>query len=445
MTHSLAGEQAVVIGAGIGGLAAAGALAEHFDRVILFERDVLTDAAISRSGTPQDKHLHALMSGGERALSELFPGFTQDLVTNGAVPLRVGLDIRDERPGFDPFPVRDLGWSAYALSRPSIELTLRRRVTKLRNVVLRSGCRVQQILAADDDRIAGIRYETREGQCEMVPADLVVDASGRGAPTLALLGTLGLAPPEETVIGVEIHYATANFAIPPGTLTGWKAVVTRGTVEDGRFGVMSSLEGNRWMVSIGGRGDVRPPADIDGFMDYVRRLRTPTIYHAIRDAERLSGIARYGLTENVRRHFERLNRFPRGLLPLGDAICRFNPIYGQGMSVAAMEAGVLHRLLRQRRLDRAPLADLTSAFLAEAATLIETPWNLSAIPDFAFPSTRGDRPADLERRLALSGAVSRLAARDPSIHKLMLEVQHLLKPPSVYGEPALQQRILAEI
>ncbi len=212
---------------------------------------------------------------------------------------------------------------------------------------------------------------------------------------------------------------------------------------DSRGGLMLPLEGNRWMATIGGRhGDV-PSGDAEGFLTYASALRTPTIYNAISHARRLDGVARYGFPESVRRHFERLDVFPRGLLPIGDAICRFNPVYGQGMSVAALEACLLRRLL-ERLGDGDPIAGLAPAFFAEVQALIETPWSV-AILDFVFPDTRGQRPADFETTLRFGIALTRLAAEDPAVHKLTAEVQNLLKPRSVYRDPKLVERVLAKM
>ena len=273
----------------------------------------------------------------------------------------------------------------------------------------------------------------------------MVDASGRGALTLALLQSIGRPPPEETTIGIDLGYATCVFAIPDDVSTDWKGVMTFGQApQNSRGGLMLPLEGNRWMATIGGRhGDV-PPGDAEGFLTYARALRTPTIYNAISHAKHLNGVARYGFPESVRRHFERLDVFPRGLLPIGDAICRFNPLYGQGMSVAALEACLLQRLLERPGGDGNPIAGLAPAFFAEVQALIETPWSV-AILDFAFPDTRGQRPADFETTLKFGTALTRLAAEDPAVHKLTVEVQHLLRPRSVYRNPALVQRVLAKM
>jgi 2-polyprenyl-6-methoxyphenol hydroxylase-like FAD-dependent oxidoreductase len=456
MASTLIGKQAVVIGAGMGGLTAAGALADHFDQVVVLERDTLPSEPTYRAGTPQARHVHALLLSGQRALSELFPGFEQDLERAGAVPLRVGLDVRLERPGYDPFPQRDLGWFSYAVSRPTIERAVRRRVESRANTTLRQNCRVQEVLASPNgEAVTGVRCDNGNGASETIAADLVVDASGRGALTLALLQSIGRPLPEETTIGIDLGYATCIFAIPDDASTDWKGVMTFGQApQNSRGGLMLPLEGNRWMATIGGRhGDV-PPGDAEGFLTYARALRTPTIYNAISHAKRLDGVARYGFPDSVRRHFERLDVFPRGLLPIGDAICRFNPVYGQGMSVAALEACLLRKLLERLAGDRLgvdrlggdsnPIAGLAPAFFAEIQTLIETPWSV-AILDFVFPDTRGQRPADFETTLKFGIALTRLAAEDPDVHKLTVEVQHLLRPRSVYRDPALVQRVLAKM
>jgi len=446
MASTLVGRQALVIGAGIGGLTAAGALADFFDQVVVLERDTLPSEPAHRAGTPQARHVHGLLLSGQRALSELFTGFEQDLARAGAVPLRVGLDVRMERPGYDPFPQRDLGWFSYAVSRPTIEHAVRRRVESRANITLRQRCRVTEMLAtANGEAVTGVRCENGDGASETIMADLVVDASGRGALTIALLQSIGRPLPEETTIGIDLGYATCIFAIPDDAPTDWKGVMSFGQApQNSRGGLMLPLEGNRWMVTIGGRhGDV-PPGDAEGFLTYARSLRMPTIYNAIRQARCLDGVARYGFPESVRRHFERLDVFPRGLLPIGDAICRFNPVYGQGMSVAALEACLLRRLLERLGEDSQPLAALASTFFAEVQTLIETPWSVAML-DFAFPNTRGQRPPDFETTLKFGIALTRLAAEDPAVHKLTLEVQHLLKPRSVYRDPTLVQRVLAKM
>jgi 2-polyprenyl-6-methoxyphenol hydroxylase-like FAD-dependent oxidoreductase len=445
MTSTLIGKQAVVVGAGMGGLPAAGALADFFEQVVVLERDTLPLDASHRAGTPQGRHTHALLGGGQRALGDLFPGFEQDLAGAGAVPVRVGLELRFEIPGFDPFPQRDLGWDAYAMSRPLIESIVRQRVRQLANITIREHCRALELVPSPDGAVvSAIRFENREGETETLGADLIVEASGRGYLTFGLLESIGRPRPEETIIGLDITYATSVFAIPDHAPTDWKAVMTLDSpAQGGVAAVMAPLERNRWIVTLVARHGSKPPGDRDDFLAHARQLRTSTIYDAIRGAEPLGEIVRFGFPASVRRDFDRMEGFPRGFLPFGDAICRFNPVYGQGMSVAAKEAHLLHALLGRRAAEADPLAGLASAFFAEAATMIETPWALAAIPDLAHPKAQGERPKDLEESLKFGEGLNRLAAEDADVHKLLMEVLHLLKPQSVLREPDLVERVKA--
>lgn len=438
------GKQAVVVGAGMAGLTAARSLVDFFERVIVLENDALPKQATYRPGTPQSRHVHVLLAGGLQALSRLFPGFEESLSQAGAVRLRMGYDYRREFPGYDPFPQRDLGIPIYSMTRPSLELTVRKRLGEYRNVEVRENCRAQEFIWGADPTVTAVRYQDAQGKAETLPADLVIDASGNGNLTFALLHSLGWSLPEETSIGIDIGYATAFFDIPKDAPPDWMGVLTLPDYpRDKRGALMLPVEGNRWILTLGGRYDEKPPADWDSWLRFAQQLRTPTVYNAIRHAKPVSEIARFVFKASSWRHFEHMEKFPRALLPLGDAICRFNPVYGQGMSVAALEAEVLNSLLTAHDAGSDGLAGLVSAFFAEAAKLIDTPWWTAAIPDFIDPRTEGQRPSDLEDMLKFSAALLELAARDAAVHKLLIEVQNLLKPRSAYRDPELIRRATA--
>ncbi|WP_154071228.1 FAD-dependent oxidoreductase [Bradyrhizobium lablabi] len=426
-------------------MAAAAAVAGHFERVTVLERDVLPLDASPRPGTPQDNQLHVLLTGGQRALGELFPGFADDLARAGAVPIRLNLDFREEFPGFDPFfPQRDLGWDLYGMSRPLLELIVRRNARKLPNIAMRDGCRALHIVASKDGSATGVRLETKDRTDETLPADLVIDASRRGALALSFLEATGRPRPAQTEIGVDLSYATATFAIPEGS-RNWKAVVTIPEIPaSSRTGYLVSIEGNRWIALISERHIEMPSPDPDEFMGRMQQLRTSTIYDAIKDARRLDGIHRFSIPENSWQHYEQLGDFPRGLLPIGDAICRFNPIYGQGMTVAAGEACILRDLLAKRAGSKDPLAGLGQAFLAGIQPLLTDAWSQSAVPDFAHPQTRGERPADLDDSLRFGGGLLRLAGQDATVHKLMMGVRQLIEPGSALGDPELVRRVTSQ-
>jgi 2-polyprenyl-6-methoxyphenol hydroxylase-like FAD-dependent oxidoreductase len=437
-------KQAVVIGAGMGGLAAAKAVAPHFEKVIVFDRDVLPDAPAPRPGTPQARHTHGLLAGGCRALESLFPGIELDLVEAGAVRYRVRRDMRFEVPGFDPLPQRDLGFDQFGLSRPALERVCRRRVEREPNIEFRPCTRVTEVIASPDNRgVAGVRFEDTRGTPGSLAADLVVEASGRASPTLRFLEAISSATPPAIVIGMDQAYATAVFEKPEDAPEDWLFAVHAPIPSDSsRFGIILPMEGRRWSVSLAVDHGEAPPEDIDRFMAFAKSFRTPTIYNAIRSAKRVGDIARYGMSCSVRRAFDRLDSFPRGLVPLGDSVCRTTPINGQGMSVAAQESCVLSSLLESRERSVDPLAGLAEAFFREIQPLLEAPWAV-AMNDLVYPQTRGERPPDFEKKLQYMRALMRLAAEDPETDRILFEVRSLLRPQSALREPELASRVMS--
>jgi 2-polyprenyl-6-methoxyphenol hydroxylase-like FAD-dependent oxidoreductase len=435
-------KKAVVIGSGIGGMTAAKALANHFGGVTVLERDSLPSQAEPRIGTPQARHTHALIAGGLRALTVLFPGFDADVHKAGGVRMRAGQDPRMERPGFDPFPKRDLGWDTYSASRPLFELVTRRRIEQQKNIELLPKSRVNELIASlDGSAVTGVRWQSSGGQAQTLHADFIVDASGLGTLTLELLEALGLPKPEQTEIGIDQAYSTVIFERPATAPSNWKGVMVLPSAPDSSRGAfLFPIEDNKWIVSAGGNHGDGPPGDFAGFLEFLKSLRTPTIYDAVKAAKSVGEVARFVLPSSVRRHFEKIQKFPRRLLVIGDGICRFNPVFGQGMSVAAQEAVILDRLLTARADDLDALDGLAAEFFAAIQEVIEAPWAV-AMGDFIYPKTRGWRPPDFEQRLQYGIALTRLAAEDAAVHKLMGEVSNLLKPQSALREPEISQRV----
>jgi 2-polyprenyl-6-methoxyphenol hydroxylase-like FAD-dependent oxidoreductase len=438
------GRRAVVIGAGMGGLAAARAAADSFEEVLVLERDELPAGPAWRSGTPQCRHAHVLLAGGLRALDEMLPGFHQALIDAGATKLRTGLSMRAEFPGMDPFPPRDLGWHFLAMSRPLTEFTVRRFVAAVPNIEIRPGCRAQELIgSADGGQVSGVRYEDGDGATHILKAELVIDACGPAPLTLAWLDQAGKPKPRETVVGVDIGYSTTTFAMPDDPPGDWLALATFSfPPEKGRGCFLFPMEGRRWIATLTGRGEDRPPGDFDGWLAYAQTLRTPTLYNAVRNARRLTDVVQYRFPAGVRRHLEAYPGFPRGLLAFGDSLCRFNPIYGQGMSSAALQAARLNHLLAEQAGKEDPFADLAPRFFAAAQSVVDTPWSTATSSDFAFAATKGERPPDFERALQFERALAGLAVRDPEVQDMWQQVLHMLKPLSALQDPALQKRVM---
>ena len=437
------GERAIVVGGGLGGLSAARALSDRFRQVVILDRDELPGGATPRPGVPQGKHPHGLLGGGLNALERLFPGFGKELGRAGAVPIDRGFDILYEIPGQDPWPRIKFGRPTYAMSRPLIELTLRRQVERLTNVKVQGGCRVLHIMGGSNTGAAtGICFRTQSGNVETLQSDLIIDASGNGSLTLEFLRASGRRVPGETRIGVNMRYASALFDRADIRDNYKMAYTFPNAPEESRAGLIVPAENENYQVVLIGRGDDIPPINEIGFLGYAQKLWTTTLHDAIKNAKLLTEITPCSFTESRLRHFAQVPDFPRGLLPIGDAICRFNPVHGQGMSVAAQEASLLFDLLGG--FDNDLLSTVAPDFLTQSEKLIGAPWAMSAIPDFIYPETTGVRPQDLQERLNFQKGLGRLAARDTSVFQLLVEVRNLLKPLAVLDDPSIVSRVEEE-
>jgi 2-polyprenyl-6-methoxyphenol hydroxylase-like FAD-dependent oxidoreductase len=435
------GQRAIVIGAGIAGMACARALSDGFEQVVILERDAPSRDASPRGGVPQGKQPHALLAGGIHALRGLFPAFVQQLVKAGAVSYDY-TKVRLEMGGIDPLPQRDLGIPVYSASRPFIEHVIRGELEQFRNISIQWQSRVEAVTLMDG-AVSGANFASPAGGTPVhLSADLIVDASGRAVPTMKLLDSFGDSPPEVSKIGINIDYSTAIFAKPTDAAADW---LLAGTIpkapEENHGAIVMPIEGNQWMVTMSTRHPSAPaPATDEDFLAHARGLRTETIFNAIRNAKRITPIVRFRFTGSERVHWERTSNLPRGLLLLGDAACHFNPLFGQGMSAAAQEALALKDLVPDAAHQHDPLGWLQSEYFKKLTAVLDAPWSV-AKADLIYPQTTGTRPPDLERSVKFAAALMRLAVEDPAVHKLMTEVQQLLKPPSVYNDPALQRRI----
>jgi 2-polyprenyl-6-methoxyphenol hydroxylase-like FAD-dependent oxidoreductase len=444
MNNRFAEQRAIVMGAGIGGLAAAAALSRHFAQVIVLERDPLPADVRPRPGVAQGKHLHGLLAGGSAALSELFPGLDAHFLAAGVQKSDAGADVRFEAIGMAQLPRRKLGVYSYLLSRPLLEAVLREQLLKMENVRLFDANRVIEIVADENDRATGVRVETREGKQDVLSAKLIIDATGRGVPTLAFLKATGRPMPEETVVGADIVYASTLYTFPSGAEPDYKVTITRGKApEQGRLGLLTMRENGLWDVGLAGRhGDV-PPVDEDAFLAFAENLPTRSISDALRKGRRAAPVLRFGYPESRRRHFTSIPDFPAGLLPIGDAACNINPVFGQGMTVAAKEALLLHSLLAATNGESDSLETVGPAFLKGIEDLVNTPWWTAAGLDLAYPQTSGHRPPDLQQRARYHAGIAQLAAQDADVHRLMIEVGHLLKPARLLHAPEFEQRVQA--
>ena len=422
---------AVVIGGSMAGLSAAAVLATRFASVVVVERDVLPDGPVDRRGVPQGRHAHGLLPAGLERLEGWFPGLTQELVDAGAHPVDIGLDALwyqggGHRPRFAT------GMSGPVASRALLEHHVRRRALALPNVTLRSGAAVTGLTTDDRSTVTGVQLD--DGTT--LSADLVVDASGRTAASLRWLRELGFDAPPTSHITIDVAYASR--VVRTRTVPDWKLALVIAGPPTGRQGVVFPLEGDRWLVTLAGMHGERPPTDHAGFLAFARSLPSPEIADFLETAAPAGPVVTHRMHSNQRRHVERLRRVPGGLVLLGDAVCSFNPTYGQGMSTATLQAEALGRAL-----DRVPTLDarFVRAYYRRAARAITPAWQITTGADFALPRTVGPKAPGTDLLNRYMPRVFRASQVDQAVALRVIEVTSLMRPP----QSLLGPRMLAAV
>jgi len=429
----LQGTRAAVIGGSIAGLLAARVLSEHYSDVVICERDRLPVDITDRKGVPQGRHAHALLSAGRRALEALFPGLADELAAQGALKV----DIEGLR-WFDNggYHARCTGIEALLASRALLETQVRKRVTALPNVRVVDGCDVDSLIM-DSSRVIGVRTHrvSSGGSGEDFEAELVIDASGRGSQTPAWLDASGFQKPVEESIRVALGYSTRLFRRRPEHLDGDFAMIIPSAPPGRRGGAMLAIEHDRWMVTLFGVLGDHPPIDAAGYLEFARTLPAPDVYETIKNAEPLSDPLPFKYPGSTRRRYERLTLLPDGLLAFGDSICSFNPIYGQGMSVAARQALALRDCLSEGS------DGFAKRFFTAAAKVIDNPWTMAVGGDLRYPSVAGPRTQMGEFINWYLGKVHIAARRDPAVTFAFHSVANLLADPPSLLNPRVALRV----
>lgn len=412
---------AVVVGASMAGLLAARVLAETFAVVTVVDRDELPHDAAPRRGVPQGRHTHGLLGGGGQALELLFPGISEELMSAGAV---AGDLVRDARWFFEGACLSRpaSGLVGLLMSRPLLEHAVRMRVRALPNVRLWTSRAVTDLdVDLSRTRVVGVHCEG-----ESVAADLVVDATGRASHTPQWLDRLGFPAPVEERVEVALAYTTRRFARDARALGGDISVVIPPTPEGKQGGVMLAQEGRRWTVTLIAHFGPAAPDDLDGFLEFAAGLPSRDIYDVIRHAEPIGEPASARFPASVRRRYEGLRRFPEGYVVIGDGISSFNPIYGQGMSVAALEALELRSALAEGD------GQLARRFFARAAKVVDIPWSIAVGNDLRMPEAVGKRTPLVRAVNWYMAKLHRAAQQDPELSIAFHRVANLLaSPPSL--------------
>ncbi len=426
------GSRAVVLGASMAGLLAARVLTEAVDEVVLVERDPLPAGPVPRRGVPQSRHVHAFLGRGREIIDALLPGVSDDLVADGAMLWDLHAEGRFEI-GVGALARRPSDMVGVMASRPLIEHGVRRSVLALPAVRLLSPAAAEPVLAGD--RVTGVRLHPGTPEAEDLPADVVVDATGRGSRTPAWLAAHGRPRPPESSVEIGLSYTTASWPRLPGDLDDAKALVVAARPERPRFAGALAVEGGRWLISTGGYGGIVAPADRPGFRAFIASLGIADLTELVRTREPREPVAAVPrIPASTRRHYERI-RLPEGLVVTGDALAAFNPVYGQGMTVAALQALALRDALQDG-------ADgLSSRATRRLARVVDDAWELARAADLDLPVVPGHRPPAVRLGNAYLDRLVTAAVTDADLTAAFVRVVNLLDRPTALFRPRVVVRV----
>ncbi len=435
------GESALVIGGSLAGLLTARMLSDHFEEVTIVERDPMLNVPEARKGQAQTRHLHGLLAQGLHIMSGYFPDLAEGLLSSGNPFLDMGQSMRwycygDYRARFES------GLKSIVTSRPFLEWHIRQRVMALPNVTVCDGYTVEKLLTSEDHRqVIGLQLvASGDGSdSKTLFADLVTDASGRGSRSPRWLEELGYGRPEESTVTCGTSYATRLYQRDPSQPGSQDWIfITPEAPREYRAGGAFPIENGRWIVSLGGWHGHHAPPDEEGFMAYAKSLPVPDLYHIIAASTPLSDIVSYRFPASQRRHYEKQQDFPEGYLVLGDAVCSFNPLYGQGMTSAALQAAALDKLLKERP----SLTGIRKLYFRQVAKIVDMPWQTAVGEDFRFPETKGKKAVGTNFINTYMDHVHRATHHDAIIGATFLKVMNMIEPPTSLLRPRILWRVL---
>ncbi|PFN76184.1 glutamate synthase subunit beta [Bacillus sp. AFS076308] len=439
----LRGENAVIVGGGISGKLAARVLSDFFQEVIILERDSEPHGPFPRKGAPQGEHIHALLFAGANGLEELFPGITEKFNESGAVKINSTQDIAWFHHGV--WKLRYEGdYTTILQTRPHLEWHIEQYIKSIPNITIKYSQNVQNFLYFEEEnRITGVEIINGNDSIRTINADLIVDASGVNSLSSRWLNKREVHIPEETV-KIDLSYFTKTLQLPDNKNRDWSIKLVYPTPPFEKIGGgISKVEGNRYLVTFMGYHNEINEKEIlksdDGFIEIAKKLPKMDIYQELQDATALSSTSTFRLPNITWRRFDKLNNFPNGLLMIGDTICRIDPFFGQGMSIAILEALALKKLLTNQKHSNQKMIE---TFHQQAVKIISPIWNMVITEDFRYPATIGKKPTGLSIQQWYAKNIFHLSSEDKDIYNSFIKVMHLLRPTSTLMHPRIIKSVL---
>ncbi|MFD3165210.1 FAD-dependent oxidoreductase [Herpetosiphon sp. NSE202] len=434
-------QQAVVIGASIAGLVAARALANHFQNVIIVERDGLDTATQPRKGVPQANHVHILLTGGFNVLQHYFPSFTSDLHAAGVPELNWSRDVQWFQAG--SWKTRQpCSISFYPQARATLESRIREYVRQHPKIEFRGQTKVEQLLFdASKTTVTGVLVNQADQSSE-IAADLVVDTTGRGSRTGQWLEAAGYQTPVKEVMPIDLVYVSQVFK-KTATPRNWQCLACHPSKNSPRGAIIAPIDDEHWIVTLFGYLGQHPTPTNADVLEFVRNLPVPDIYTTLAEATAVSEPVRFGYPQQVFQRYDKLKRFPQGFLVLGDALCSVDPVFGQGMTLACKEANALDQVLASTQGQHA--ATLAQAFFKQAQKIIEVPWLITQAEALRFKGMPGSRSPKIRFLQWYTEHVFWLSAQSTEIYQAFLDVMHLLAGPEALLRPKVVRGVLGRM
>jgi 2-polyprenyl-6-methoxyphenol hydroxylase-like FAD-dependent oxidoreductase len=433
-------DRAVVLGGSLAGLFAATVLAAAYREVLVIDRDELVGVQGPRRGVPHGRHVHGLLTRGTWALEDMYPDIMTEMVENGCPLTDLSGTVRWYFGGRQLQQIR-AGMVSMAVTRPWLEWHVRRRVENTANVTFIERCDVVGLAATPDgSRIIGARIQRRGdgGTEEVLPADLVVDATGRGSRTPLWLEALGYARVEEEVTKIGLGYASRLYrSLSSDPFSTDHSIVAVASPGQPRGTVFTRTDHGRFELTLYGLLGDHPPLDNDGFNAFAKTLAmVPELYDSIVDADPVDDPVLFRVPTVSWRRYDRMTSLPDGFLVLGDAVCNPNPVFAQGMTLAATEA-----LALRDRLGHG-IAPEPLEFQRHIATIIKPAWEITNGLNLAFPEVEGNRTMMVKLGMSYMQKLHLAATRDASLTEAFMRAACLIDPPEALMKPGLILRVL---